>query len=334
MACEEAASAAGGGAGAVVGSRGNEGCDDPLYYIARGDEHARLGALEEAEQCLTAALVLDPNLPMAHNNLGWVRQARGDRNGALAAYRRALALNASLRIAQINLATLLADMGCAEDALAIWRTLVAAHPTDRALLDRAISVHLDAGDLAESAATAEKYASLCRGNEWLAGGIVRGPTGDRGLPAPPLRRGLLVHDMEQFGYLRERGLLPRELWDVPERYGKVLERAAAHGDDAVGEWTEKDRELIGHVYGRIVHRPSIPRVAKALSAAWEPQRVEDMYCDSEHGSRWSTIFCPMTHWRAFGSSVSNRRCGLLVATLMVASEPCFATGLTVRCSCS
>jgi tetratricopeptide (TPR) repeat protein len=253
-----------------------------LEYIARGHAHSLEGDFAAAGDCFENALSLDPNLPMAQNNLGWVRERQGDRIGALVSYRRALELNGSLLLAQMNLASLLSEMGRTAEARPVWRALLAAHPGNRSLLDQVITVNLRTGDLAGASLLADEYAVLCYGSRWFPGSS-NAPVPEEPFPAPLLSAGKLEHDIEQFAYLQERGLLPNGLADITDRYRTVLERIAPLGDDARLELNTAYRDLIGHVYSRIIYRRPAASRSDALSRAWRPRSAEDEYLGSPPG---------------------------------------------------
>ena len=249
----------------------------PLECIARGHAYSLEGNFAADAACFETALSLGGDLPMAHNNLGWVRERQGDRIGALASYRKALELNGSLALAQVNLASLLAEMGRAAEARPIWRALLAADPGNRALLDQVITVNLRAGDLAGASDLADEYAFLSHGSRWFTGSSRDLPVPEEPFPVPLLSAGKLEHDIEQFTYLQERGLLPGELAGITERYRTVLERIAPLGDTARAELSAADRDLIGHVYDRVVYRRPAPGISNALSRTWRPRAAEDAY---------------------------------------------------------
>jgi hypothetical protein len=253
------------------------GHDGPLEYIAAGHASAAKGRFAAAAVCFENALALDPSLPMAHNNLGWVRQCAGDRIGALLSYRKALELNGSLRLAQLNLASLLCEMGRTAEARPVWRALLSARPRDRALLDEVISVRLKAGELSAAAALADRYARLCHGSQWFTSPGKCAAIPERPFPVPLLSARKLKHDIQQFDYLQRCGVLPNGLADVTDRYRTVLRRITPSDEHGSVELSDADRDLIGHVYNRIVHRRPAPRVKGTLSGTWLPYAAEDEY---------------------------------------------------------
>ncbi len=159
--------------------------------------------------------------------------------------------------------------------------VVLNHGSSTAILDRAISACMHGGDLVAAADYAERKVCLNRGSKWFPSSQERGiphlPT-----PAPMLSKGKLRHDIEQLTYLQARGVLPDSLFPFIERLQKVRDSLGS-GPFERRELNDFERELIGDVYGRIVWRPSIPRVPRALSGRWDPSRVEAAFVDHPIG---------------------------------------------------
>jgi uncharacterized protein (TIGR02996 family) len=84
-----------------------------------------LGRDDEAIQSLERAVERNPSFANAWNNLGYERERKGDKDGALAAYRRALEIEAGNDYARRNLSKLLQTLGRAEEALQMHDDLLA-----------------------------------------------------------------------------------------------------------------------------------------------------------------------------------------------------------------
>jgi tetratricopeptide (TPR) repeat protein len=84
----------------------------------------------EAAQRLDEALRLDPRNVAAHVNLGNLHDDRGDRAGAEAEYRRALALSEENPAALYDLGVLLLESGRAPEAKTLLRRYAALKPDD------------------------------------------------------------------------------------------------------------------------------------------------------------------------------------------------------------
>jgi hypothetical protein len=93
-----------------------------------------------------------------------------------------------------------------------------------------------------------------------------------------LSAGKLRHDIDQFRYLREAGIIRATDVDaVIEYYEQAARRLEQSGPEARQPLTPAERARIGEVYGRIVHVRDTPRLDRALSKAWDPVVVEDRY---------------------------------------------------------
>ena len=251
-----------------------------LECIDRGHQASSAGDFTTAVSAFRQALELDPNLPMGHNNLGWAHQRLGDNDGALVHYRKALTLNDGLRLAQINLASLLSTLGRFAEAEPIWLSLVSSYPDDRALLDKVISSFLEACNLSNAALVADLYAIVSRGSRWSRSKAADVPVPKVPSPAPLLSTAKLRHDLEQFAYLRGIGVLDEEFQQVLDDYRSALGRLQPSGENARIVLEGEDKEKIGHVYNRIVHRPPGDRVTEVFSGSWNPKSAEDEYLAS------------------------------------------------------
>jgi tetratricopeptide (TPR) repeat protein len=260
-----------------------ERAEEALALIAQSHQASISNQFVEAEIYLRKAIELDDGLPMAHNNLGWALHKQGRLSDAIESYRNALTLNGSFTLAQINLSSLFASVGRIEEARNLWRVLAAANPRDRRLLNSIVSDALGAGDIRTAASVAEQYATVCRGfkeSRWGAGDSL---APDSVTPVPMITIDKLKHDIEQFQYLKGQGVLAIDLGDIIERYQRALERKRNVGHGVSFACDDETSDLIGHVYGRLVHLRETPRLDRALSAEWDADAVEKAYCDHPHG---------------------------------------------------
>src|SRR5262249_24399092 len=85
---------------------------------------ARPQRLEEANRFFTAAVILRPQSPGAHNNLGTALSDRGFLDAAMAEFRVALHLAEDYPLAQFNLGNVLLQKGLLDEALAECREAV------------------------------------------------------------------------------------------------------------------------------------------------------------------------------------------------------------------
>ena len=101
----------------------------PAYHNDLGEALRIAGRPEEAETQYRAALALEPGNVAALNNLGIVEQAGGRRDAAIVRYREAIAIQADFAPAHLNLGAALLEAGdveAAEAALETARRLDAA----------------------------------------------------------------------------------------------------------------------------------------------------------------------------------------------------------------
>ena len=84
---------------------------DAADFANLGNVLLQQGKLEPAGQALQQALLLDPDLPEAHNLLGLTRLRNNDRAGAEKYFRGAIAIQPDLAMAHNNLASLLTGAG-------------------------------------------------------------------------------------------------------------------------------------------------------------------------------------------------------------------------------
>src|SRR5436190_1811051 len=102
----------------------------------------------KAEACYRKAIDKNPRDSIAHNNLGWAREMKGDRDGALPSYRRALELDPRLRTARRNLATLLVRLGRRDEAFQLFNEELRAGSDGLAWIQGLISTTMRSRDLA------------------------------------------------------------------------------------------------------------------------------------------------------------------------------------------
>ena len=241
------------------------------------------GRFLEAETCARKVIALCPVHAMAHNDLGFARQMQGDNETALAAYGNALQIDPHLRIARRNLAALLARIGRRDESLVLCHAELRTREGLQWLLDL-VSTAMSARDLSYAGELAAIGAMLRWGSDWYP------RTRDQSLqpfplhePARRLTIPKLRHDIEQFEYLQRQNVFGDELTPIIATYRSVIDRLAPRGEHASTPLEGENLRAIGHVFNRIIHLRHTPRIARALSEAWNPVAVENHYLDRSPG---------------------------------------------------
>jgi tetratricopeptide (TPR) repeat protein len=249
-------------------------CDDVLDVVARGHQASLDNQFVEAENYFRKAIAVDGGLPMAHNNLGWALYKQNRFGDAIQSYRDALKLNPDLALARINLATLFWTLGRIDEARALWLVLIDLHGQDQGFLNSVVSAALSAGDLRTAGGAAAQLAKLRLSSA--------APGTDNVLPLPKITNDKLRHDIAQLQYLRSQGFDAIDLDDILDRYQRVLEKSRHRGLGVSFSMDAETRDLIGHVYGRIVNWYEAGRQVRAL-AARDAEAVERAYTDRPPG---------------------------------------------------
>ena len=123
-------------------------CAEALSQISIGYALCTGGDLTAAESHFLRVVETWPELPMGHNNLGWLCETRKDFEAALQSYRRALELDPSFALARRNSAALLFDLGRFTESRPHWDMLISRFPYDTQVVGRAID--LPCGPLSSS----------------------------------------------------------------------------------------------------------------------------------------------------------------------------------------
>ncbi|KTC39808.1 hypothetical protein AO265_26285 [Pseudomonas sp. ABAC61] len=267
--------------------------------LAQNDEGHRLclqGCFEAAEACFRYAVEHQPDWSIAHNNLGWVSQARGHNEDAISSYKSALRLEPGYVLARANLAYLLAHLyahlGQYDAAQGMWQVLVELYPQDPEVLDNLTSTALRANDLAAAGHWALRHAAVTRGSTWhsLPGDIPEVP-----MPAPKLSRGKLGHDLEQMRYLRDRQLIGPQLDAVIDGYETALQRF--NESDSLLQQQLLASWPLSSTYGRVIHHlPAAHLDEGALNDSAALRGAERDYQQSPLGIVVSLAHQPLRPW--------------------------------------
>lgn len=132
---------------------------DASLRNALGVAYMRLGRVDEALQQMEAALRIDPELAMAHYNLGVIAFGNQRVDEAIERFQRALASQSNYAEAHNNLGLALESKGSAADAEAHYRTALGLRPSLVSAHNNLGRVLLARGDVAGSV---EEYRAVLR----------------------------------------------------------------------------------------------------------------------------------------------------------------------------
>ncbi|MDR5782423.1 hypothetical protein QCE63_23770 [Caballeronia sp. LZ065] len=233
----------------------------------------------DAETHLTTALALDAGHPLLQHYLGRLREMQGRREEAVRHFQAALAVDPSRSGTRQQLAVLLVQLGREEESLPLWRA-EADSKEGVAWLAQRVKEALCCRDLT----LAGRYAAIAAELRWGRSGTA---TQD-GAPVPtlppiPLSIPKLRHDIAQFEYLREQGLLEADFIQTIAAYQAVVERMAARGEDMRAPIDGEEHDAIRDSYNRLVHLCPAGRVTRALSGGWDRRHAERQYLEHRPG---------------------------------------------------
>lgn len=272
---------------AIDGDTGKAGINDwhnAISFLSRGHHLSQRGRFVDAEACYRQAIEIEPDSALAHNNLGWTRQMQASPAEALAGYRRALQLDPGLRIARRNLATLLIRLGQPDESFPVFYDEMLADADSPSWMSGLVTRAMAEHDLTQ----AGDFAAVLAGLRW--GSPLYPPRKPGRMPDIPVRSpevflsvGKLRHDIEQFLYLQEKGVLDDWFTAIIKDYQDALDRLAARGQGGRVPIDGETLRTIGHVYSRIVHIRHTPRTKRALSDTWDAPDIESQYLDKPPG---------------------------------------------------
>lgn len=250
--------------------------DNAELLVALGHQLLERGNFDAAAANFRRAMSLAPEHEVASVSLHWATEGQKRRSQpAVTAYQRSLEQQ---RLLRRELAEAILGLGWARESFRQWQQVVLSDPASVAWLHDMATSAMHRGDLARAAELATLNAGLRLGSRWYPRDrdpsipvIQLRDTGIR-LTIPKLR-----HDIEQFAYLQQRGVLGEEFTSTIEEYERVIARLEKLGPEASEPLEGEERRSIGHVYNRIVHVRDTPRVPRALSTQWVPGATEDEY---------------------------------------------------------
>lgn len=175
----------------------------------------------------------------------------------------------------------LARRGQRREAAALCMALLDEEPDGRLWLEREVVAAMEQADLGPAGELAALLTGMERGSVWYPAwtdGRVR-PLAEAKLSAGKLR-----HDIEQLEHLRRLGVeLPLEgrnaIDELIADHEAALARLPGPGDGRQPLSVEDQRRL-GRSFGRLVHVAEAPRLARALSPAWDRSQAERRYLES------------------------------------------------------
>jgi tetratricopeptide (TPR) repeat protein len=259
-----------------------EAPDDPKPRMTLGKQLFALHRIEEAEALFRQTLAINARLAQAHHYLGLTLQKQGKNQEAIASFRAALDLDGNMRISRRSLSAILTAENRVDEALAVWEAEFTAQPHDSSPLHRCVRIALDAHRLEAAGEYARRQAAHRWGTRFWPERRGEDPpfarVASEVLKAPKLR-----HDIDQLGYLQERGVFGSEITPVIQGLQRALDRVAPAGDVARLPLNEEERLTIGPLYSRILHVGDAPRVPKALSYDWDMKAIEDRYIENPPG---------------------------------------------------
>jgi hypothetical protein len=203
---------------------------------------------------------------------------------AIAQYQRALRVDPDLMDVRRDLAQLLVTHGRQTEAMPLFRQeLLARGSATLAWLQSLISAQLPARDLTLAGQYAEILARLRWGSETHMTHEEASATQLAIAPILTLTNSKLAHDIEQFEYLRCRGLLASEHQAVIHEYRKILDQLKLRGEEIRVELDSVEHKAIHRVYGRLLHVRDSPRMARSLSETWDATALEEEYLGKPPG---------------------------------------------------
>ncbi len=204
--------------------------------------------------------------------------------------------------------------GRTQDALAAIRAELRLGEDSVRWLSAEITAAMNARDLSVAGILAGELAVFQRGSPRYPGAGTQAPEQVLSLPK-------LHHDIAQYRYLREQGVLGADFDATIAAHEAIAERYRALGDNTRVPLSVEDLATIGDSYGRIVHLAAADRTdGPALSAHWNRDVAQHAYLDHRPGvividdflsaealARLNHFCLQSTCW--FGNRYANGRLG-------------------------
>jgi hypothetical protein len=222
---------------------------------------------------------------IAHIQLGRECRSRGDHERAIEHYCHALQIDPALNEVRRDLAEILVVVGRRDEAMLFFHEELSTSGSDGlGWMQELISGSLRSQDLTLAGA----YASILAQLRW---GRPKSPAAQASAPelalvqAPVLTLTIpkLLHDIEQFEYLRSHRVVGEEFAGIIADYQHIVDQLAAGGIDPRVTLGTNEHRSINHVYSRLVHVRESRRVQQALSERWNASAVEREYLGKAPG---------------------------------------------------
>ncbi|MCD9228648.1 hypothetical protein ACPPTR_12735 [Ralstonia pseudosolanacearum] len=164
--------------------------------------------------------------------------------------------------------------GRTQEAAALCLAVLDEEPDGQQWLGDEVVAAMEQAALGFAGDLATILTGLERGSAWHPAWL-----GGRTRPIANARLsvGKLRHDIDQFEYLRRRGI-DAPLDSIIADYKAALARLSGLGI-ARAPLTDEDERTVGRAFGRLVHVADAPRVARALSPSWHPGQVQRRYLE-------------------------------------------------------
>lgn len=207
-----------------------------------------------------------------------IPQAEGRLNEAITNYSEALKRNPDSRAARRNLAILLVRVGRSSESIPLFYEELLRDPESVKWLTGLTTEAMQLRDLTLAGEFANILAGL-RLASTLHPKRVNGELPHDPVHAPEvfLTISKLQHDIEQFLYLQDKGILNDDFSPVIKNYQQTIHRLQDRRSSERVPLDDEAQKTIGHVFNRILHIHHAPRVKKALSDKWNGAAVEHYY---------------------------------------------------------
>jgi tetratricopeptide (TPR) repeat protein len=205
-------------------------------------------------------VILCPKMSGPYSTLGFAAWKADRLDDAISALKTALLLDPKLCDADINLGSVLAQMGQHADAIRRYRRLLRLAPQNPTLCRNMAVAFVNAGDWREASRIYARYTRLTRGRP-------ENQTGDDpfpNLPVTPLSRTLeptawhrLKFEAEQMAYLLDQGAIPADFEAELIAYRSIITNLDETSRAAIAfELPRKDSDRIVRYQNRLVHLAS------------------------------------------------------------------------------